>query len=243
MELIYILYLVVALLFVPVLIWGIVAQAQVQSTFEKYSKTSCMSGYTADAVAKTILDKNGVGGVEITNIPGQLTDNYDPKRKVVSLSSSVFGSTSISAIGVAAHECGHVIQHHKGYLPIKIRTALVPIVNFFSRMFLPLLVVGIVFSAFSSFFYATIFIYVAIGFYGFSTLFSLVTLPVEFDASKRALKELEQLGFLSKDEISAAREVLRAAAMTYVVSFFTSLIYLLHFVLRILIITGIGRRR
>jgi len=241
MEFIYILYIVVGAAFIPVLIWGICTQISVNTTFERFS--AVQTANTADSVAQKILSSHGIHDVKITQIPGSLTDNFDSRNKTLSLSESVYGRTNISAIGVAAHECGHAIQHKEGYLPLKIRTFLVPIVNFFSRMFLPLLFIGILFSAFSNFFYSPIFIYVALGFYGFSLLFSLATLPVEFNASSRAIAEIEKMGIMTNDELYGTKRVLRAAAMTYVVSFVTSLIYFLHFVLRLLIIFGNSRRR
>ena len=240
METIYILYIVVGALFVPVLIWGLVVQFNVSSTFEHFS--SFGTGSRACDVAEKILLNHGASNVKIQQISGQLTDNYNSRTKTLSLSESVYYSTSAAAIGVAAHECGHAIQHKEGYLPLKIRTFLVPIVNFFSRMFLPLLFIGILFSAFSNFFYSPIFIYVALGFYGFSLLFSLATLPVEFNASSRAIAEIEKMGIMNESELAATKSVLRAAAMTYVVSFVTSLIYFLHFVLRLLLIFGDRRR-
>ena len=241
MDLIYILYIVVGIAFVPVLIWGICAQISVSSTFERF--VSVQTTNTANGIAQKILSNHGIGDVKIEPIPGQLTDNFDPRNKTLSLSESVYGRTSISAIGVAAHECGHAIQHKESYAPLKIRAALVPVVNFFSKMFMPLLIIGILFSAFSDFFYSPIFIIVALGFYGFSLLFSLVTLPVEFNASRRAIAEIEKMGIMTNDELYGTKKVLRAAAMTYVVSFVTSLIYFLHFVLRLLLIFGNSRRR
>ena len=175
MDLLYILYIVVSILFVPMLIWGVWAQYNVNSTFSSFSKVPCIMNYTADAAVKAILDKCNIKGIDIVKTKGSLTDNYDPKRKVISLSQPVFGSTSISAIGVAAHECGHAIQHSKNYLPLKIRTALVPIVNFFSRMFLPLLIVGIIFSLLS-------FLYLFL--YSFSSRFAIASKFVNLLKSK-----------------------------------------------------------
>ena len=240
METIYILYIVVGALFLPVLIWGLYVQFNVSATFEHFSSIAT-NGRACD-VADKILKSHGANDIKIEQIAGQLTDNYNSRTKTLSLSQSVYYSTSAAAVGVAAHECGHAIQHKENYWPLKIRTLLVPVVNFFSRMFMPLLIIGILFSTFSNFFYSPIFIYVALGFYGFSLLFSLVTLPVEFNASNRAIDEIKKMGIMDENELYATKKVLRAAAMTYVVSFITSLIYFLHFVLRLLLIFGDRRR-
>ena len=240
MGVVSILYIIVCVAFVPVLIWGLIAQLNVNSVFSQFSglKTS----HPADDVAQRILLNHNIHDVKIVQIGGELTDNFNPRNKTLSLSSGVYGNTSISAIGVAAHECGHAIQHKENYWPLKVRSALVPVVNFFSRMFLPLLIIGIFFSAFTNFFYSPIFIYVALGFYGFSLLFSLVTLPVEFDASRRAIEEIERMSIMTDEDLKDTKKVLRAAAMTYVVSFVTSLIYFLHFVLRLIIFFSTTRR-
>ena len=236
MDTVYILYIIVGFLFLPVFIWGIWASIKVNNTFSRFANFK--SERNANDVAKMMLQNHGISDVKIIKIEGNLTDNYNPNKKTLSLSESVYGSNSVSAIGVAAHECGHAIQHKEHYMPLIIRRTLVPVVNLFSKMFLPLLIIGVLLNFFSYFFYAEIFVYVALGFYGSSLLFSLVTLPVEFNASNRAIKELEAAAILPGPDVGKVREVLNAAAMTYVVSFFTSLIYFLHFLLRLFLIFG-----
>ena len=218
-------------LVVPTLILGMIAQYKVSSTFKKFSKVYSNSGYTAAEVAKMILERNGLYDVNVVRISGNLTDNFNPQTKTVSLSDSVYNSRSVAAIGVAAHEVGHAIQHSKEYTPIKIRTAIIPITNFGSKFSPILILLGILLSIQSLAVWGVIL---------FSTvaIFQLVTLPVEFDASHRALKTLGNDGILNKQELSGARKVLSAAAMTYVAALITSVANLLRL---ILIVSG-GRR-
>lgn len=242
MSVIYILYIVVCALFLPIVIWGICAQINIQSTYRKFSENPSSGGYTADAVAKLILEKNGLANMDIVQTKGNLTDHYDPRKKHIALSESVFGNTSIAAIGVAAHECGHAVQDKEKYFPMIIRKSLVPVVNLMSAMFVPLMLVGVILQAFSYAFGAW-FVYFAIAFYALSTLFYLITLPVEFNASRRALKTIKEMNILTDSELDGARQVLRAAAMTYVVAFLTSLLYFLEFALRILMIVFSSKRK
>ena len=218
-------------LVVPTLILGMVAQYKVSSTFKKYSRVASSRGYTASEVAKMILERNGLYDIRVTRISGNLTDNYNPQTKTVSLSESVYDSRSVAAIGVAAHEVGHAIQHAKEYTPIKIRTAIIPITNFGSRLSPILILLGILLGMQSLAVWGVIL---------FSTVavFQLVTLPVEFNASHRALLTLGNDGILSQQELSGAKKVLSAAAMTYVAALITTLANLLRL---ILIVSG-GRR-
>lgn len=211
-------------LVVPTLILGLIAQAMVSSTFNKYSKVRSMSGYTAAEVARMILDRNGLHNVSVVRISGNLTDNYNPQTQTVSLSDSVYNSTSVASIGVAAHEVGHAIQHAREYTPIKIRTAIIPITNFGSSISPILILFGILLGMQSL---------AVVGVILFSTvaIFQLVTLPVEFDASHRALKTLGNDGILNQVELKGARKVLSAAAMTYVAALITTLANLLRLVL------------
>lgn len=211
-------------LVVPTLILGLIAQAMVSSTFNKYSKVRSMSGYTAAEVARMILDRNGLHNVSVVRISGNLTDNYNPQTQTVSLSDSVYNSTSVASIGVAAHEVGHAIQHAREYTPIKIRTAIIPITNFGSSISPILILLGILLGMQSL---------AVVGVILFSTvaIFQLVTLPVEFDASHRALKTLGNDGILNQVELKGARKVLSAAAMTYVAALITTLANLLRLVL------------
>lgn len=206
---------------------SMIASANVKRSFQKNSPgfiTSC--GLRAEQVAEMILRSAGITDVSIRRVSGDLTDHYDPSKKVVNLSDSVYGSTSVSAVGVAAHECGHVIQHARGYVPITIRTALVPIVNFASRLSMPLILIGLILG------------YVGLAKIGVVLfcgvlIFQLVTLPVEFDASARAMRVLDSLGILYGEEIKGARKVLTAAALTYVAAVVSTALQVFRLVLLI----------
>lgn len=201
----------------------ILAHINVTTTFNKYKKVDNSRGLTADQVARQILDSNGLTYVGIEHISGNLTDHYDPQANVVRLSDSVYGKTSVAAIGVAAHECGHACQHAEEYAPIQVRTALVPITNFCSKFWYFAFVLGIIlFESLPQLIYVGIIMFAAV------VLFQLVTLPVEFDASGRALKTLENDGILEYNEVSHAEKVLKAAAMTYVTSLVVSILQLLR---------------
>lgn len=210
---------------IPAIIFALIAQIMVKSTFSKYSKESNQHGYTAKEVARKILDDNGLYNVSIEYIGGELTDHYDPTSNVVRLSDSVYNSTSVAAIGVAAHEVGHAIQHANGYAPIKIRQAIIPITQIGSRLAVPLVLVGLIFGAFRFLVPVGIFLYAGV------VLFQAVTLPVEFNASGRALRTLDENVILYKDEVRMAKKVLTAAAMTYVAAMFSSLMSLLRLIL------------
>lgn len=218
-------------LVLPAVIFALWAQFNVKSTFSKYSKIASRSGMTGFDSARRILDANGLGSVRIAHIAGDLTDNYNPTDNTIYLSDSVYGSNSAAAIGVAAHEAGHAVQHATGYTPIKIRSAIIPITNIGSNLAMPLIILGIVLS------FPTL-AYIGVAAFGLSTLFQLVTLPVEFDASGRALKALE--GSLDGDDLASARKVLRAAALTYVAALAVSLVNLLRL---LIIVAGNDRRR
>ena len=218
-------------LVLPAVIFALWAQFNVKSTFSKYSKIASRSGMTGFDSARRILDANGLHGVRIAHVPGDLTDHYNPTDNTIYLSDSVYGSNSAAAIGVAAHEAGHVVQHATGYTPIKIRSAIIPITNIGSNLAMPLIILGIILS------FPTL-AYIGVAAFGLSTLFQLVTLPVEFDASGRALKALE--GSLDGDDLASARKVLRAAALTYVAALAVSLVNLLRL---LIMVAGNDRRR
>lgn len=203
----------------------LIASAMVNSTYKKYAKYASMSGMTGAEAAARILSYNGINDVSIEHVRGELTDHFDPKRKVVRLSDSTYNSTSVAAISVAAHECGHVLQHHEGYAPIKIRTALVPAANIGSRLGLPIILLGVLLS------WNQLLIQIGIWVFALAVLFQLVTLPVEFNASSRALVAVQQFGILGDDEIGSGKKVLRAAAMTYVAAAASSILQLLRLVL------------
>lgn len=212
---------------------SILASAKVKSTFAKYSNVRSMSGLTGAQAAERILRNAGIFDVSVQRISGHLTDHYDPKNKVLRLSDSVFGNTSVSAIGVAAHECGHAIQHNKEYAPLRIRTALVPIANFGATLSWPLILIGVLLS------WSQTLITLGIVLFCAAVLFQLVTLPVEFNASNRAVKILASTGILSDREVSQTKQVLGAAALTYVAAAAASILQLL----RLIILFGGNRNR
>ena len=212
---------------------SIIASSMVQSTFRKYSKVRSMSGMTGAQVAEAILRNKGIYDVRVARVRGELTDHYDPRTKVVKLSDSVYDSTSVAALGVAAHECGHVIQHHEEYRPLRIRTLLVPAANFGSKAGIPIILLGLLFG------YNYVLVQIGIWVFALAVLFQIVTLPVEFNASSRALVCLEQYGILSGSEKDQSAKVLRAAALTYVAAAAASILQLL----RLIMLFGGGRRR
>jgi hypothetical protein len=210
-----------------------IASINVNSTYKRYSKIGNSRGITSQQAAEAILHSAGIYDVRIERIKGNLTDHYSPNEKVLRLSDSVYGSTSVAAIGVAAHECGHAIQHQVGYAPLKLRSASVPIANIGSMLSWPLILIGLLLGSFGL---AQIGVFLFV----FVVAFQLITLPVEFDASSRALKVLNQQNMLFGDEMSGARKVLKAAALTYVAALFASILQLLRLVL---LTQGGGRRR
>lgn len=207
------------------------ASAKVKSTYSKYSRIRSMSGFTGAQVAEKILRANGIYDVRVEHVRGELTDHYDPKNRVLRLSDAVYGSASVAALGVAAHECGHAVQDDKDYFPLRFRNALVPVANFGTQAAWPIILVGLFFGS-SSFL-----INLGILLFSLGVLFQLVTLPVEFDASRRAIRILGEMGILYGDEIRDTKRVLSAAAMTYVAAAAASILSLL----RLLILFG-GRR-
>ena len=219
------------ILLIPALILSMWAQFRVSSTFNRFSKVRASSGMTATQMAEQLLHAEGVYDVSVERTRGNLTDHYDPKNMVLRLSDSTANSTSVAALGVAAHEAGHVLQHRDGYAPLMLRTAAVPVVNIGSNLSWPLFVVGLIFSW-------EPLLYVGIGLFALAVLFALITLPVEFNASKRALVALETNGYLQPgEEMRGAKKVLSAAAMTYVASAFMAIMQLL----RLLAIAGSRR--
>jgi len=214
-------------------ILSIAASVRVNSTFQKFNRIPSRSGMTGAQAAERLLRSNGIHDVQIRHVRGALTDHYDPRTKVVRLSDATYNSSSVAAIGVAAHECGHVLQHHEEYGPLKLRTLLVPAANIGSRAGIPLIFLGILLG------YNSFLIQIGIWVFAIAVLFQIVTLPVEFNASGRALRLLERRGILTEAETGQSRKVLRAAALTYVAAAATSVLQLL----RLLLLTGSGRRR
>ncbi len=218
----------------PAMIFALIAQTRVKTTFAKFAKVYNRRGLTGAQAAREVLNANGLYHVRIERISGHLTDHYDPRDNVIRLSDSVYDSTGIAAVGVAAHEAGHACQHAVGYVPIKIRAAIIPITNFGSRLAMPLFLIGLIIAGASQFVIspvANVLMLTGILFFSFSTLFQLITLPTEFNASTRAMKALERGGLLAKDELPAARATLSAAAITYVAALATSLASLLRLIL------------
>jgi len=213
-------------LVLPCVIFAMAASANVNSTFKRYSKELSRRHLTGAEAAQRVLSANGVFGVRFERVSGNLTDHYDPRSNVIRLSDDVFGSTSIAAIGVACHEAGHAVQYAKGYAPIKLRAAIIPVTNFGSRLAMPLILLGLLFSA-GSYFGDTM-VYLGIACFGLSVLFQLVTLPVEFNASRRALQAIESNELLTEEEYRGARKTLTAAAMTYVAATAVALAQLLR---------------
>lgn len=224
----YTLYIIATLLFIPGIILGIYAQIKVKSTFDKYNSIQSKYGRDSKDFARYMLDVAGYTSTKVGHIQGELTDNYNPMNDTVSLSSSVYNSNSISALGVTAHEIGHVYQHKQKYAPIKMRNFLVPILSFSERFVTPLLILGIILEIFYQSTFSTVVLYLAVGIYALSTLFCLITLPVELNASSRAYKMLLSTGEMDENEASQVKEVLNAAALTYVASLLLSLLSLLR---------------
>ena len=225
-------YLVLVL---PVLILSLVASARVNSTFKRYSTQLSSRRITGAQAAQRVLSANGVTGVRVERIPGHLSDHFDPKANVIRLSEDVYDSTSTAAIGVACHEAGHAMQYAQNYGPIKLRAAIIPATNIGSKLALPLILIGILITGLGQF--ADILIYLGIGCFSLSLIFQLVTLPVEFNASRRALTTIDDVQILSEDERVGARKTLTAAAMTYVVATLAAFTQLLRLILLF------GRRR
>ena len=216
------------------LILCVLASARVRSTYAKYARVRSRSGMTGKEAAERILRGAGIYDVRVEHVGGNLTDHYDPRSKVLRLSDATYQSASVAAVGVSAHECGHAIQHTKGYAPLRIRSAIVPIANFGSAIAWPLILFGLLFNSRSSY----MLIQIGIIAFSFAVLFQIVTLPVEFNASNRAVRILGESGILSADELSMTRKVLGAAALTYVAGAASAILQLL----RIILLTG-GRRR
>ena len=213
------------ILVVPALLLAIWAQVQVKTTYRKYSRVPNSRGMTGVYAAQAVLNFYGITDVRIERVSGNLTDHYDPRSKVIRLSDGVYNSSTVAAIGIACHEAGHAAQHAENYAPIKIRNAIIPVCNIGSTIGIPLALIGWIFSF-------SILIYVGLGLYAAVFIFQVATLPVEFNASRRAIKVIDETQLLRDDEIGGAKKVLAAAAMTYVASMMVSLANLLRLLLR-----------
>lgn len=223
-------------LVLPCFILSLWASSSVNHTFKKYSTQYSARKITGADAAARVLRNNGVHDVRIERVSGNLTDHFDPKAKVIRLSDSVYGSTSTAAIGVACHEAGHAVQYASHYAPIKLRAAIIPITNFGSKLAMPLILLGIVLSFMGNFSYTLV--YLGIACFGLSLVFQLITLPVEFNASRRAIRAISDSNILSQQELVGAKKTLKAAAMTYLAATAVALAQLL----RLIILFG-GRRR
>ena len=224
------------ILVLPCIIFSLWASSSVKSTFNRYSKVYSSRRLTGAQAAQRVLSANGVTGVRIEQVRGNLTDHFDPSTNVIRLSDSVYNSTSVAAIGVACHEAGHAVQYAHHYAPIKLRAAIIPLTNFGSKLAMPLIILGIFLSSMSAL--GNTFVYLGIAAFGLSLVFQLVTLPVEFNASRRAMAAIENGELLNSEERRGARKTLTAAAMTYVAATAVALAQLL----RLIMIFG-GRRR
>lgn len=213
------------ILVVPALLLAIWAQVQVKTTYRKYSRVPNSRGMTGAYAAQAVLNFYGITDVRIERVSGNLTDHYDPRSKVIRLSDGVYNSSTVAAIGIACHEAGHAAQHAENYAPIKIRNAIIPVCNIGSTIGIPLALIGWIFSF-------SILIYVGLGLYAAVFIFQVATLPVEFNASRRAIRVIDETQLLRDDEIGGAKKVLAAAAMTYVASMIVSLANLLRLLLR-----------
>ena len=222
----------------PAIIFSLWASAKVNNTYNKYAKYRSSCGMTGYSIARSILNANGLKSVQIVLVEGNLTDHYDPIRKVLALSRDVYNGTSMVAIGVASHECGHAIQHAKNYVPMKIRGAIVPATNIASKISFPLILIGLLLSSFGSFFITLA--YVGVACFSMCALFQLVTLPVEFNASNRALSIIKNCGLFSEEEVAVSKKMLSAAALTYVAALSVTIMQILRL---LVIISSRDRRR
>ena len=223
-------------LVLPCILLSLWASSNVNSTFKKYSRQYSSRRLTGAEAAQRVLSANGVYGVRIERVSGNLTDHYDPKTNVIRLSDSVYSNTSTAAIGVACHEAGHAVQYAENYAPIKLRAAIIPLTNFGSKIAMPLILAGILMTFLGSF--SDTLVYLGIAAFGMSLVFQIVTLPVEFNASRRAMAAIESSNLLTAEEQRGARKTLKAAALTYVAATAVALAQLL----RLLVLFG-GRRR
>ncbi len=217
------------LIVIPAMLFALWAQFRVNSTFSKYSQTTIRSGLTAAEAARRLLDANGLYHVTINRIPGKLTDHYDPRTRTLSLSEAVYDSASAAAVGVACHEAGHAIQHADNYAPLTLRMQIIPLCRIGSGLAMPLFLIGLIFAGLSVL--GDWLMLAGIACFSLATLFQLITLPVEFNASRRALAGIREQHLLAEDELPGARRVLTAAAMTYVAALATSLASLLRLIL------------
>ena len=224
--------LIIYPLFLISILFSLYAQMKISTTYRKYSTYYTRAGRNATDIARMILSEEGIYDVSIGRVRGNLTDHFDPRSNTLALSDTTYASTSAAAIGVAAHEAGHAVQHAVGYFPIKLRSKLVPVTNFASRLSWAFIMLGVLITAFAyNLAYGYYILLFGIGLFAVTTLFQLVTLPCEFNASKRAMRALRASGYYSNDELHAARQVLTAAALTYIAATFASVVQLVRLIL------------
>lgn len=230
------LYYLLGIILIPGIIFSVVAQTKVTNAYERYKKVASTKQLTASQVARQMLNGSGLQHIQIKQIPGQLTDNYNPKTGVISLSQSVYNDSSVASIGIASHEVGHAIQYRDKYKPLVIRSVIIPIVNIASKALWPLVIIGVLFNFLivPGSLFGEIMLWVGVIFFGLSMILSLITLPVEYDASKRAFKMLTATDTLTNEEANGAKDVLDAAALTYVAALVVSILSFLRFLLFIL---------
>ena len=232
----YWIYYLLGIVMIPGIVIGIWAQIRVTTTFNEYNKIETKHGVSASKVARFMLDAGGCYDTKVNQVAGELTDHFNPKTNTVSLSQSVHDQSTIAAVGVTAHEIGHVFQHREKYGPMRVRNFLVPVINFTSFLVWPMLFIGIILEFTYWLTAANVLIYIAIGLYALNTIFCLITLPIELNASKRAEKMLLSTGELDEEEIKGVKKVLNAAAYTYVAALVTSILSLLRLILSIAMI-------
>lgn len=230
-------YYILGIILIPGILFAAWAQTKVKTSFNKWSDVLSSCGLTGEEVARRVLDKNNLSHIKITNVHGTLTDYYDPKKQIIALSSEVANSTSIASIGVAMHEVGHALQYKNNYFPIKLRNFIIPLCNLVSKMLFPMIIAGLVLNLllFPGTIFGMVVLYISVISFALAVLLNLITLPVEYNASRRALKILEEDGYLQQEEIEGARAVLNSAALTYVASLIVAILNLLRFVLAFLV--------
>lgn len=226
-------YYVMGIILIPGIIFAGIAQSRVSSNFNKWSAILSSCGLTGEQVARKILDENGLTNIKIVRVRGTLTDYYDNKKQIIALSNDVANSTSIASIGVAMHEVGHALQYKNNYFPIKLRNIIIPISNFISNMLWPLVIIGVLFNflILPNSVFGMVILWIAVISFALAVLFNLITLPVEYNASSRALKVLQTNNILHEEELDGAKAVLNSAALTYVAALLMSILNLLRFVL------------
>lgn len=230
-------YYLLGIILIPGILFATWAQTKVKTSFNKWSDVMSSCALTGEEIARRVLDANGLHHIKITNVHGSLSDYYDPKKQIIALSSDVANNTSIASLGVALHEVGHALQYKENYLPIKLRNIVIPLCNFTSRMLFPMIIVGLLLNLliFPGTMFGLIVLYISVISFALAVLLNLITLPVEYNASRRALSILEHDGYLQQEEVEGAREVLNSAALTYVAALVVAILNLLRFVLAFLV--------